>query len=119
MSATQIDQLSRQAACLDLADELIGAFGQALARTLDVEHRGGSLAIHQLGDARAMSGAAQARLQLLGFRDEARRICRRPRENDWRLHLEDACEMECPDRVADGDDLPRVATEQIDVLVDP
>jgi hypothetical protein len=55
---TQIDQLSRQAACLDLADELIGAFGQALARTLDVEHRGGSLAIHQLGDARAMSCAA-------------------------------------------------------------
>src|SRR6516225_3387384 len=81
--------LSRQAACFDLADELIGSFGQALARTLDVEHRGGSLAIHQLGDARAMSGAAQARLQLLGLRDEARRICGGPRENDWRLHFED------------------------------
>src|SRR6516162_10127736 len=92
MSATQVDPLSRQASCFDLADELIGAFGQTLARTLDVEHRGGSLAIHQLGDARAMSGAAQARLQLLGFRDDARLICRPPRENGWRLHLEDARE---------------------------
>src|SRR6516225_9436031 len=89
---TQVDPLSRQAACFDLADELIGAFSQALARTLEVEHRGGSLAIHQLGDARAMSGAAQARLQLLGFRDEARRICCRPGEYDRHVHLEDAGE---------------------------
>src|SRR4029077_18858752 len=162
----------RQAARLYLADELIGSFGEALARAVEVKHRGGSPAIHQLCNARAMSGGAKSLPELLGFRDQARWICSRPGEHDRRVYLEDAGEgravaifahirteigslvivallarvinsrqqyrsgdigighlqflvrkktrkVECPDGIADGNDLARVPAEQVDVLMDP